>query len=113
MSTTLPTLRRSASIRCASGARSKGTASATTGWIVPSSISGASGSIQAPRVPAWSQSVSMFRPITDFDALICLIRLKRGIRAALRSAVTRLRFSPEVTDEAPNATSRPPGFSNR
>ena len=54
----------------------------------------------------------MFSPITAFDSDICLIRLKRGMRATARSAVTRLRRSPETTEEAPNATRRPPGRSS-
>ena len=53
----------------------------------------------------------MFRPITALLADICLIRLKRGIESAARAAVTRLRFSPDTTDEAPNATRRPPARS--
>ena len=32
----------------------------------------------------------MFRPITAFDSDICLIRLKRGMRATVRSAVTQV-----------------------
>ena len=54
----------------------------------------------------------MFSPITAFDSDICLIMLKRGMRATVRSAVTRLRRSPETTAEAPKATSRPPGRSS-
>ncbi len=91
------------------GARSNGTASATTGWIVPSSISSISGSIQGRSVPACSHSRSMLSPITAFDAPICLIRLKRGIDSAARAAVTTLRFSPLMTAEAPNAISARPG----
>ena len=53
----------------------------------------------------------MFSPITDLDADICLIRLKRGMRIAARAAVTMLRFSPDITDDAPKATSRPPARS--
>src|SRR4051794_27733400 len=111
VSTTFPTLRRSASIRCASAARSKGNASATTGSIVPSAISSASGSIHGRSVPACSHSRSMLRPITALEAPICLIRLKRGILTAAFAAVTRLRFSPLITAEAPNAIRRPPGLS--
>ena len=51
----------------------------------------------------------MFRPITAFDADICLIRLKRGMRKAVRSAAIGLRRSPETTPDAPNAIRRPPG----
>ena len=32
----------------------------------------------------------MFSPITDFDADICLIRLKRGIESAARAAVDQV-----------------------
>ena len=61
--------------------------------------------------PSSSQMVSMFRPITAFDADICLIRLKRGMVSAVRPAATRLRFSPATTPAAPKAISRPPARS--
>jgi MFS family permease len=113
VSTTFPTLRRSAIMRCASAARSNGNAPATTGSIVPSSSSSASGSIHGRNVPECSHSRSMLRPITDFEALICLMRLKRGIRTAALAAVTRFFLSPLITAEAPNAISRDPHAARR
>ena len=58
-----------------------------------------------------SQSVSRLRPITDFEALICLIMLKRGICSAVLAAATRYRRSPDTTAEAPKQTCRPPARS--
>ena len=43
----------------------------------------------------------MFSPITDFDSLVCLIRLKRGMLATAFSAVIGFRRSPATTAEAP------------
>ena len=50
--------------------------------------------------------------MTALEACICSMRLKpRNIGAAWRAARRRLRFSAPVTDEAPNATRRPPARS--
>jgi hypothetical protein len=85
--------------------------SATTGWMVPSSINARSGVTHGSSVLRSSQSDSMFSPITAFELDICLIRLNRGIRTAAFAAVIRLRDSPDMTDDAPKAMSRPPGRS--
>ena len=86
--------------------------SETTGWIVPSSISSSSGVTHGSSVPRSFQSVSMFRPMIDLEASICSIRLKpRSIGSACGAAFSRLRLCPGITDDAPNATSRPPARS--
>ena len=62
-----------------------------------------------PSRPRLSQSVSMLRPITDFDSRISLTGLKRGIWARMRTARIGLRRSPACISDAPKQTSRPPG----
>ena len=54
----------------------------------------------------------MLRPITDFDSLMSLSGLKRGIWATTRSARNGLLRSPAWTSEAPKQTSRPPARSS-
>src|ERR1700681_778512 len=109
--TTLPTLRRSVIIVWASPASEKLNSPATTGSIVPSSISRRSAPVTCARLRSSWERVSMFRPITALDADICLIMLKRGMRSTVRSAETGLRRWPVTSAEAPKATSRPPGPS--
>ena len=110
-STTLPTLRRSASSRCASGARSNGTLAATTGRIDAGVEQLAQrGDPRLERAARRPTACSRLRPITALD----VAHLLDQVEARHRTAVCgrrwrRLRFSPLITDEAPKAHEPPAG----
>ena len=105
-------LARAPMIRCASGASANGTAAWTTGWTVPSASAACSGVIHGSSVPRSSQSDSMFSPMIGLGLAHLLDEVEAAEHPrACGSALRRLRFSSWWTDEAPKATSRPPGRS--
>src|SRR5664280_1994271 len=111
---TLPMLRRSAMKRWASGARSNGKASATTGFSSPFWSAGINGSITRSRLPSASHQESMLRPKTPLFSFNTPSPFHQGVDengllARVRSAVATLRLSPVCTSEAPYMISRPGG----
>ena len=115
--TTLPTLRRSAMKRCASGAWSNEKAAATTGFSAPSWSAGINGSITRSRDPSASHHASTLSPNTPLFSLITPRPFHQGIDengllARVFNAAGMLRFSPVCTSDAPYMISRPPGRSS-
>ena len=113
VSTTFPTLRRSPMIRCASAALSNGTASETTGWTVPSSMSSAQR--RDPRLER--AAVLPQRQHVQPDDRLGRLHLLDQVEAAQhrqrlgRDLQVVALLARVTTDEAPKATSRPPARS--